>query len=540
MKGDRRKKREEIRRIVAEDERRRKEKSKKKEQPRKANYRKDRDGNIILWGNVKFSKLSIVVLGAIVGIAVFFYIVSTGVGEMEGYIEPEFSFESCQEDGFTADMCKFYYKFCREYADGGQICEYAETNPFVDLPELGNKWTEEEQDFLPPTEYLPFLQYAEARSDSEPTCYTQACRNAIGEQGEEHAGDDKQLTSKELNDVVKDLRKEINDMQIELQEVEKRILEWFKDELTYKHDTINAERHMDDMEEIFEDKETAYRHALDVKVRDQDDIDFQKTAYDQYKKASKELNKATREHIKAVNEEIEAKQEHLDDTNLKIKLEDELKELLDQLVTARIDASVSHREHQFISITLSKTCQQLIENNLPTDCPTYRELRDVFDNTVPEISGTFSEGKYDIYREDPNYTEHWKYYQQLKNWKIIIVDPDVKMMQRSALIEVMPHTFSYVENMRTPNKSSSIDVDKNERYIWHDVKYTTRCDGAIVAPDIDLITDVVNHFLSNCKEEHMIKDIIPLVEKVEPKPKQTWTMPSWIEKIKSGCLPTCK
>lgn len=540
MKGDRRKKREEIRRIIAEDERRRKEKSKKKEQPRKANYRKDRDGNIILWGNVKFSKLSIVVLGAIVGIAVFFYIISTGVGEMEGYIEPEFSFESCQENGFTADMCKFYYKFCREYADGSQICEYAETNPYVALPELGDKWTEEEQDFLPPTEYLPFFQYAEARSDSEPTCYTQACRNAMGEQAEEHAGEDKQLTSKELNDVVKDLRKEVNDIQTELQEVEKRIHEWYKDELTYKHDAINAERHMDDMEEIFEDKETAYRHALDVKVRDQDDIDFQKDAYDEYKKASKELSKAIKEHTKAVNEEIEERQNHLDDKNLKIELEDKLKELLDQLVVARVDASIVHREHQFVSITLSKTCQQLIANSLPTDCPTYRELRDLFDNTVPAISGKFSEGENDIYREDPKYAEHWKYYQQLKNWKIIIVDPDIDMMQRSALIEVMPKSFTYVENMRTPNKSSSIDVDKNERYVWHDVKYTKACDGAIVAPDIDLITDVVNHFLTNCAEDHKIMDTVTLVEEVKPTPKHGWSVPSWIEKIKSGCLPTCK
>ena len=61
VKGERRKKREEIRRIVAEDEKRRKEQAVKKSQPRKANYRKDRDGNIILWGNVKFSKLSIAV-----------------------------------------------------------------------------------------------------------------------------------------------------------------------------------------------------------------------------------------------------------------------------------------------------------------------------------------------------------------------------------------------------------------------------------------------------------------------------------------------
>ena len=536
MKGDRRKKREEIRRIVAEDERRRKEKAIKKSQPRKATYRKDKDGNIILWGNIRFSKLSIGVLLAMVGIAVFFYAVSLGLGEMEGYEpDPAFSFETCEAQSFTPDMCKFYYKFCHEYADGSTECKFAETNPFLDVDESEKRWTEEEQDFLPPTEYLPFIQYAEARSADEPTCYTQACRNAIGEQNEEQVGNvDKELTSKELNDIVKDLRKEINDIQLELQEVDKRIQEWHKDEMTYKNDVVNTERHLEDMEELFDEKETAYRHALDVKVRNQDDIDLQKNAFDDYKKASKDLAKAIREHEKAVQDETVAKQDHLDDKNLKIELADKLDKMLEDLVTARVNASVVHREHQFISITLSKTCQALIANNIETECPTYRELRAEFDNTVPQISGKFVEGKNDIYREDPKYAEHWKYYEQLKDWKIIIVDPDIDMMQRSATIEVMPSSFSYVENMRTPNKSMSIDVPENERYIWHDVKYSKGCNGAIVAPDMDLITDVINHFLTNCKEEHVLKETTILFEEPDVKPhpptQPKWKIPDLIKK----------
>ena len=53
VKGERRHKREEIRRIVAEDERRRKEKQKKKDNGKKATYRKDKDGNVILFGNLR-------------------------------------------------------------------------------------------------------------------------------------------------------------------------------------------------------------------------------------------------------------------------------------------------------------------------------------------------------------------------------------------------------------------------------------------------------------------------------------------------------
>ena len=78
--------------------------------------------------------------------------------EDPNYVEPtRLSFTQCEAIDFEDTYCTYDFKFCREYADGAKICEYAETNPFVDLPALGNKYTPEEQDFLPPSGFIfPF------------------------------------------------------------------------------------------------------------------------------------------------------------------------------------------------------------------------------------------------------------------------------------------------------------------------------------------------------------------------------------------------
>ena len=66
-------------------------------------------------------------------------------------MEPErYTFAECEAIDFEDMYCIYDFKWTREYADGGTISEYAEFDPFVDLPDLGDKYTPEEQDFLPP------------------------------------------------------------------------------------------------------------------------------------------------------------------------------------------------------------------------------------------------------------------------------------------------------------------------------------------------------------------------------------------------------
>jgi len=123
-------------------------KEENKGQPKKHKEwkRKDQNGNIILWNAIKISKTSGYILGAMAAIVVLFAI--SPIFEDPNYVEPErFSFAECEAIEFEDLYCIYDFKFCREYDDGGRICEYAETNPFVDLPDLGERWTPEEQDF---------------------------------------------------------------------------------------------------------------------------------------------------------------------------------------------------------------------------------------------------------------------------------------------------------------------------------------------------------------------------------------------------------
>lgn len=473
---------------------------------RKANYRKDKDGSIILFGSIKISKMSWAVLGGILAVGLFLGIGSNEMFEMDEYIPPEFSFESCEAQDFTADMCKYHYKFCRTYADGKTICQFAESDPFVNVDADEMYYAPEDQDFLPPQFIMPLVQWADARGEGEPQCYTNACKKISPQ--EKSATDNSELTSEELNRIVMNLRKEISDIQIEISEVEKRIQEWTHDEITYRNDVDRAEKELEDTEEYFDDAETAYRHAFDIKPRTDEDIKLQEDALEEYKKASVELAKARQDYNNALEIQERETERYYDDKNDIVLLEDRLEELLKELTIARVDANRVHRTVQFVAIVLSDTCLTMIQNNMTTNCPTYTELRDMFDNTLPNISGDFVQGEYDIYREPSKYKNYWNFYKQIENWKIITVDPDIGMLRQSSVVVIQPSGFTYLENIETQQKSASYNATGHERYVWNDIKYSDNCRNVIVAPDMELITKAIGHFISGCKDIHEVKETI--------------------------------
>lgn len=530
-KGERRKKREEIRRIVAEDEKRRKEKAIKKDKPRPATYRKDRDGNIILWGNIKFSKMSFGVLGAMGAIAVFFYIVSLGVGEMEGYIEPEFSFEACQEDGFTNDMCKFHYKFCREYADGGKLCTFAEENPYVDYDRDENRWTEEEQDFLPPTEYLPFVQYAEARGEDEPVCYSSACKvdNPDLVAGKIDDGGAKDVATAKL-----DLKK-IEDKIIELT---KKVDKWELEKASWNNVLWERESDLEEAEDEYKDAKKEYRHATDVRVQNQDDVEMQKEAKRVFEDATKKLKIAQKEYAIEQNRYDKRMTDLREAKNEIIKLQDSLGDALRGVTDARLEANKqSQGDNKFINIKLSNTCLSMIENGLPTKCPTYRDLM-IYDNTVKHVSGEFTDMGYDVKREKPMYKNYWKYYQQQPEWKIITVDPDPAIIDRGVTITIEASEFTYLENIKSVDKTPSYNATGLERYEWHNVKYYDNCKNVMIAPDMDLLPDVINNIWNDCEKQE--PNIIELIfDDFETKDSQWYAYATWLKDAMERCLTKC-
>lgn len=533
-KFERRKKREEMRRLEAEENRKDKLKKISEKKPRPANYRKDSNGDIVLFGAIKISKVSWIVLGIIAFIGVYF-VIGDMYGETEEYVPP-LSFEECELIEHNDPICTTNYKFCRTYADGNALCQFAEKNPFTNVDPNEKKYTDEEQDFLPPSQFiLPLISWADARSADEPTCYSQACKEVIPE-----STNDKQKTAEELNRDVNQLRKDIQIIQDKLIASEKFVQEWDMKEPDYRNKINSSERELEDAEDDFELKKTEYRHAMDVKAKNDDDIQMQKDAQKAYEDASKKLANAQKKYEKSLVEYDQRYEEYLGAQDDVIDYENELKDLLDELALARIQANIIHREHQFVSIILSQSCIRAIENQVPTKCPTYRELKEVFDSTLPEISGEFVDLGYDISRQDPKYKNYWNYYKQLKSWKVITVDPDAEMMKRSAVIEIQPSGFSYLENISSHDKDPSLNVVDEERYIWNDIKITDRCNKAIVAPDMQKITDVINHFLSKCQTEIDTKQTIEHeLTDMFIGDSQFYAYQHWLQEAISKCKTKC-
>lgn len=532
VKGERRKKREEIRRIVAEDDKRRKEKAMRKSSPRKANYRKDKDGNVILFGNIKISKTSWIVLGIIGAIGLYLGIGGNEMFEMEGYEEIKFSFAECEATDFKADMCNYYYKFCHTYADGKSICQYAEEDPWTKYDNTETKWTEEEQDFLPPSQFiLPFV-YGE-RGEDEPVCYSTACKNAHPDLVGAVKKVDTNLTIQNAKKIIKELEHEINIL-------EKKIRQYEIDKDQWDFDVKVADNEYEEGEAEYETAKTAYRHAFDIDVKTQEDIDIQKQASIDYKQAK--INwKKIQSDWKKTQQQRDNNYElyYTAKKDLKI-LEDELKLAYEEFDLAKINNRIAQRgDNQFINIILSDTCITMIENNFKTNCPTYRELRDSLDNTLPNVSGEWVDTEFDVSREPSKYKKYWNYYKQLPNWKIITVDPDVSIRNYGVNITIHPDSFTYLEKHDSVLKNESIDLDSHELYVWKNIQYDEYCGNVAIAPDMILLQDAINNIWDSCKT-----NVQPDISKYEtsdfPRTSSPWYMYSeWLKTAIIECKEKC-
>ena len=135
-------------------------------------------------------------------------------------------------------------------------------------------------------------------------------------------------------------------------------------------------------------------------------------------------------------------------------------------------------------------------------CPTYRQLKESFDNTLEPISGKFVDYGYDIRRDESGYNDYWRYYYNLPNWKVFTVDPDVDMIHRAMIIEVQASEFRYTpENQQQLNSMKFMNGTISERgyTYFENVSIDKDCRHANVAPDIELVGKVLKHFMNECK-----------------------------------------
>lgn len=507
-------------------------KEEKKGQPKKHKEwkRKDQNGNIILWNAIKISKTSGYILGAMAAIVVLFAI--SPIFEDPNYVEPErFSFAECEAIEFEDLYCIYDFKFCREYDDGGRICEYAETNPFVDLPDLGERWTPEEQDFLPPPQqWLLPLAYGTHDYVSGFAEHDEYIEPKLDEFGISFVEDELPEDKESLTKIIEQLRLDLDTTQIELMEIESDLQQWNIKEAELKNDKFAAEREFEDAEDDLEFAERTYRHAQDMTIRNNDDRLEQDAAFLDYKIQVRQFTNAEKNYNAAMNLYNQGFTTHREQENKEIELNDQLDDLLEQLTEARTKLNLVFRDYQFINVNLSRTCLTLIQNELQTACPTYRDMLPLFDNTLPYISGYFVDVGYDVKRLPSPLQDHWKYYEQMTKTRVVSIDADTDLFDRGINITIEAKDFVVIERTGATDKTDSYDSSTLEQTTWHNIHVNKKCDQVSVGPDLKVIEAAILHVLNKCTTDlSEFKEVVQREPTIIPKEQSAhWQYLKWV------------
>jgi len=163
----------------------------------------------------------------------------------------------------------------------------------------------------------------------------------------------------------------------------------------------------------------------------------------------------------------------------------------------------------YIGITISQTCESMIQTNTTSECPTYRELIDVFDNTNELVSGSFIEKDNDLRRDDNQMKNHWQFYPQNGYQTVVMVDPDVLYKRQAVMIEVQSSDFRVANVWADQSKQSSYVNGTIISYNGFSVDRD--CTQINSAPNMERITNVIGFAISGCTEQF---DIQPNVMKL--------------------------
>ena len=358
------------------------------------------------------------------------------------------------------------------------------------------------------------LPEADARHEesggTEPHCYTSSCEKRFGSNDGDDPEDQpsseyemvqeqKETEMDRINEEMKRVIKEKEDAEALVISLEELLPEMRVQLLEQENVENLAGNAHQGMEQTLKQMKKAYREAYDaaetieeIDVAKQLKVDYINFEHD-YATMMAEENKQHDKTI-ALEEQIEEKEDELDEAR---ELVIELKDELDQL---RMDMFKAGRNDQFISIRLGGTCESLIKSGHPNNCPTYRELVPLFDNTEERFSGGFEDLGYDLNRLPSQMQNYELYYEQVPSWLVITVDPDNRMMQKSSTIVIAPSRVHWTCTESDSACNIPPDWDKNEVFVQYDIHINKYCTKAMVSPDIEMITEAVNQFIDRCAQ----------------------------------------
>jgi hypothetical protein len=215
--------------------------------------------------------------------------------------------------------------------------------------------------------------------------------------------------------------------------------------------------------------------------------------------------------LKDIEEEYDLIEHDLDTAKV-------LLELMEGDMEKILKANSNPDRYTNVSLSLSKNCQTMIKHGLYTNCPTYRELVELFDTTNPTASGHFVDMGYDVKRMGVM-DRHWKFYETEDNYDLIMVDPDAPFQSKSIAIEIQASKFTTLSVIGHDNSRS---FNQGSYTTWENFKQTDSCNKILVAPDIELIKQAVEYAVNDCNGEIDVLENTVVHQEPTPHNDRNW------------------
>jgi hypothetical protein len=328
-----------------------------------------------------------------------------------------------------------------------------------------------------------------------------------------------------------DQRNKIDQIKLDIS-AQKALIITIEDEEIYWEDQVELRNdRLEDLEKLAKTAKNNYEVRQQITIEDVDDINEIEALKVIWENAQ-DLVDTARTELGTGNNDLDTRTLKLSDAEAKLKeLEDSLpiaEEYMIELIKLANQAVDSTSSRILISIILSDTC--LASN----DCPTYKQLADVYDNSNRDISGNFIQvdsGKTtSVYkfvectgncstegttvkvgeepllvwkRDSPVYSTNTVGWYELSIIPVVtFVDPDDATRKKSKVIIIEPSLPAGFDKFNAMN---------NNTLTFGSDRKIDGCSSAIIGWNPhgeDLVADTWNFFYNNCAEESTIDTTI--------------------------------
>jgi uncharacterized membrane protein (DUF106 family) len=250
--------------------------------------------------------------------------------------------------------------------------------------------------------------------------------------------------------------------------------------------------------------------------------------------------------IKVMEESVTAIEIKIDENNVKLgELEEQRNEFSDIALNLQDQFESDTKQfkientfdpspyHKMIGITLSKSCEIALQNDIETDCPTYRELKQL-DNSITEVSGAF--GTHDGFysRGESDYENSRRIYDHSPILRII-VDPPADQINHIKLITIEDNfkTYFLLEDRYVINNTRT----------FQELRFVDGCHYAQLSTInwTSTLPDTIHYMRTGCGITGM--NVTQTVEMEDtpwnPIDSPGWHYREWVDAMKQLCLGLC-